>query len=282
MRGGVRIAVAAGAASIGTALLAVAGARRILGARGIPVLDALVAPGRRVLVVTAHPDDEIVMAGALAATVRRGGRVHLVTLTAGEASQSTELPQSPSALPHGERVAAVRRVELAEACRALGVELREVAGFPDGGLSRCIEPATAFLAEQIDLLHPDLVVGLDETVGIYGHPDHRAAATAARRAAQAAGVALLQATLAPRSARLAARLSPVLRRALAETGASHPAPSLAVRTRGTADAVSRAVTAHRSQRAVLAGARPGSSWIPGSLYAWIFDRDYFASVDPAE
>ena len=65
----------------------------------------------------AHPDDEaIASAGTMAGLAAEGHRVVLVTATRGELG---EYP--PDVLDEGETLAERRAVELAEACRILGV-----------------------------------------------------------------------------------------------------------------------------------------------------------------
>ncbi len=133
----------------------------------------------RLVVLSAHPDDESLGAGGLVASATRLGRaVEMVCATDGEGSH----PDSPT---HPPEELAVRRAEEArEAARALGVQVELVhrLALPDGGLADHEEALTHHLVQ---------VVGDGRTTVIVapwrrdGHPDHevagRAAAAAARR-----------------------------------------------------------------------------------------------------
>src|SRR5271167_1420969 len=78
----------------------------------------------------AHPDDEaIASAGTMAGMAAEGHRVVLVTATRGELG---EYP--PDALDEGETLAERRAVELADACRVLGVARAEQLGYGDSGM----------------------------------------------------------------------------------------------------------------------------------------------------
>lgn len=144
----------------------------------LPVL-ALPTSRSRLVVAGAHPDDETLGAGGL---IRRvglgGGRVQVVTATAGEGSH----PSSPT---HPRDVLAdVRRAELRAAIGELA---------PDADV-RCLDVPDGDVAAHVD----DVVAALVETIGTDGddvvlcapwrgdgHPDHeavgRAAAVAAAR-----------------------------------------------------------------------------------------------------
>jgi N-acetylglucosamine malate deacetylase 2 len=95
----------------------------------------------QVLMVTAHPDDEATFAGtAYAVSARLGGAVDLLTITDGEAgSRHTALASRLYRLPLGGTTRAtpllrrVRRRELKEAARILGLRRCWLLGEPDRG-----------------------------------------------------------------------------------------------------------------------------------------------------
>jgi len=114
------------------------------------------------LVVSPHPDDELLGAGGLIREWALAGRhVSILSVTDGEA-----------AYPHGDDLGAIRRHELAEALRKLcGVHVSVVrAGIADGQVARHINRLrNAILA----LAKPS-----DTLIAPYecdGHPDHEAA-----------------------------------------------------------------------------------------------------------
>jgi LmbE family N-acetylglucosaminyl deacetylase len=110
-------------------------------------------------------------------------RTVLVTCTNGE------LGDTPSAKPGDdghdtEDVVALRRTELEESCRILGVNHLELLGYHDSGMmgwpandatgsfwSMPVEEAAAPLVRLMRTYQPDVVVTYDD-FGFYGHPDH--------------------------------------------------------------------------------------------------------------
>jgi LmbE family N-acetylglucosaminyl deacetylase len=146
-------------------------------ARGrLPRLDLDAWRGRRVTVLAAHPDDEVLGIGGMLALLAERGDVSLtfVWATCGEASH----PGSRAAA-----VADLARLRRAEAAAALG-ELRVHdadaiwLGLPDGGLEKQYDA----LARAVKALHRPGDVLLAPFSGD-GHPDHEACG----RAAAAAG-----------------------------------------------------------------------------------------------
>ncbi len=141
-----------------------------------PALD-LPGPGARVLVVSAHPDDEVLaLGGALARLHAAGCVLTLVSATDGELSHPASHAVSPDEL--AER----RAAELVSALEVLGVDVVPVRlGLPDSGLAGCearLEELLAPLAADADL-----VVG---TWAGDAHPDHEAVGRVCRRVAGAA------------------------------------------------------------------------------------------------
>lgn len=121
-----------------------------------------------VLGVWAHPDDEAFLSAALMAqTVDAGERVVVASATLGE--RGTPDP----ALWPPERLAPVRRRELARSLEVLGVKDHRWLGHCDGGLRRVPEPAAvAQIADLVDEVEPDTIVTFGPD-GMTGHDDHR-------------------------------------------------------------------------------------------------------------
>lgn len=141
------------------------------GLRHLPAADPGTWPS--VVIVAAHPDDEVLGAGGILALLAcAGARLRLVAVTDGEASH-------PGADPA--QVARVRGEESAAALATLGVADIDVIrlGFPDTGLTAHEDELTARLR--------DLCAGFDVCLAPWeqdGHADHEAAGRAARRAAR--------------------------------------------------------------------------------------------------
>lgn len=138
-----------------------------------PVLDLDSVAGRRVVVLAAHPDDEVLgVSGLILALVTRGHELVTIWATDGEASH----PGSKVLTPHdlGER----RQREAHRALQVLGVRPSAAhhLGLPDGGL--CAS------ADRLDLALSALVRTDDVVIcpwELDGHPDHEAVGRSALR-----------------------------------------------------------------------------------------------------
>ncbi|WP_307801951.1 PIG-L deacetylase family protein [Actinomadura violacea] len=145
------------------------------GLRDLPALDF--AGWRRVAVVAAHPDDEVLGAGGLlAALAGLGAHVRLVAVTDGEASHPHLDPAGVAATRIAETRAALRHLAPCEVVRL---------GMPDAGVD------AADLAARLD----GLVRGFDACLAPWehdAHRDHEAAGRAALDAGAGQGVPVLR------------------------------------------------------------------------------------------
>ena len=167
---------------------------------------------QRLLLVHAHPDDEVIGNGATAAKyVAEGRHVTIVTCTAGEMGEILVPELAHLAADKDDALGEHRRTELEDAMAALGVtDHRWLGGFGrfrDSGM-KWHEAGHAVAADETDeraFANADLTVAADELVGIirevrpqvmatydqfggYGHPDHIQAHRVATYAAHLAGV----------------------------------------------------------------------------------------------
>ncbi|MDO5286843.1 MAG: N-acetyl-1-D-myo-inositol-2-amino-2-deoxy-alpha-D-glucopyranoside deacetylase [Actinomycetia bacterium] len=167
-------------------------------------------PGRRLLLVHAHPDDESSTTGAtIARYVAEGAQVTLVTCTLGELGEVVD--DTLGHLEAGDSLARHRLDELSQAAAALGlrdtVRLGGDGRYHDSGMVSHDDLGTARPPDQVaetafwraDLLEtalalvpvlrdrrPQVLVTYDP-FGTYGHPDHIQAHRVAMYAAQLAG-----------------------------------------------------------------------------------------------
>ena len=153
----------------------------------VPTLDPRSIPDRwhRLVVVSAHPDDESLGVGGLIATAHRAGlEVYVVLLTAGEASH-----------PPGREVSrhSLATERLAEMDRAVGLLAPGTPvvflGAPDGG--------AADVEDQMVVALGDIVGDGAGTLLVApwrhdGHPDHEAAGRAAAQVARSSGAWLAE------------------------------------------------------------------------------------------
>jgi LmbE family N-acetylglucosaminyl deacetylase/glycosyltransferase involved in cell wall biosynthesis len=120
--------------------------------------------GARVLVLGAHPDDEVLgPGGAVALAALRAEVVRVWIATDGGRQEGATEPEA--------EYAARRREESRQAAEILGTSAPLFGGLPDRELSSRREELKAALAQQIQAFHPDLVLS-PSPVEI--HPDHRA------------------------------------------------------------------------------------------------------------
>jgi N-acetyl-1-D-myo-inositol-2-amino-2-deoxy-alpha-D-glucopyranoside deacetylase len=133
------------------------------------------------LVVFAHPDDELFHGGVLAHLSRKGVRVQLVSLTHGEAGKVRDPTYQVDDL------AALRAEELRLSCERLGIERPLILDFHDSGRGDRLRRDDARALVNVDRLEveaavraviadaqPQVIVTHDPHGG-YDHPDHVAA-----------------------------------------------------------------------------------------------------------
>jgi LmbE family N-acetylglucosaminyl deacetylase len=124
--------------------------------------------------VFAHPDDETIVAPALARAAREGVKVYVVIATDGRRGVSRH-----AGIPAGDSLATVRAAEARCSASTLGARPPILLGFEDAGLAvlspwpgepldRMAKRVESTLAE----LRPDVVLTWGPEGG-YGHQDHR-------------------------------------------------------------------------------------------------------------
>ena len=147
------------------------------------------AADRRMLLVHAHPDDETIATGAtMAKYVDVGAHVALVTCTLGEEGEILLDVHAHRAADREDSLGEHRKIELADAMKALGVtDHRQLGGdgkyrdsgmmgLPDNDDPTCfwradLLVAAADLVAVIREVRPQVLVTYDDFGG-YGHPDH--------------------------------------------------------------------------------------------------------------
>jgi N-acetyl-1-D-myo-inositol-2-amino-2-deoxy-alpha-D-glucopyranoside deacetylase len=215
--------------------------------------------GHTVLALHAHPDDEAIFTGL---TLRRladaGARTVLVVATDG-ALGGSRVP-----LRRGETVRQRRRTELEEVAAMLGVARLVLLGHRDSGLPgrpsaahrRALAAADPLalarrIAEIADAEGADTVVHDDEQ-GIYGHPDHRAAALIGATAAELVGATGYAVTIDREHLHVVARDAHLVHGAAraAAVGFGRVTAEIALAVTGTPDDLAHkraAILAHASQ-----------------------------------
>jgi N-acetyl-1-D-myo-inositol-2-amino-2-deoxy-alpha-D-glucopyranoside deacetylase len=160
-------------------------------------------PGRRILFVHAHPDDETIGTGAtMARYAAAGDHVTLVTCTLGEEGEIHVPELDLLAAAEGDQLGGYRLVELERACAAMGVRDYRILGgagrYRDSGMMGTpanehprafwgadLDAAAGHLLEIMREVRPQVVVTYDANGG-YGHPDHIQSHRVATRAVELA------------------------------------------------------------------------------------------------
>ena len=136
--------------------------------------------------VFSHPDDETFCVGGIVAKYAAAGHeVHLWCATDGDAGKSAAVPVSSR-----EQLAAIRRDELDEAARILGISSVERGGYRDGELARA--DAAALVADIVGFIRrkrPTVILTFGPEGAPTGHADHAATSRVATAAFFLAGLA---------------------------------------------------------------------------------------------
>ncbi|HEX2680953.1 MAG TPA: PIG-L family deacetylase [Candidatus Dormibacteraeota bacterium] len=132
------------------------------------------------LLVHAHPDDEVGTGGAMMKAKAHGHRVVLVTATRGEVGEIYNMDEAEARPRLGE----IRSKELEAADEILGVDRQEFLGYRDSGMvdtadnkdprsfhQAALEEAVGRLAVYVREERPAVVITYADD-GVYGHPDH--------------------------------------------------------------------------------------------------------------
>ena len=122
----------------------------------------------RMMVVTAHPDDEASSFGGSMRLYRdRGVETCVICLTPGQAATYRGGAHSDQEL------AAIRRKEFAAACEILKVSRGIVLDYPDGQLHRLeMQRVVSDLVLRIREFRPQVMLTFDPGGGVTGHTDH--------------------------------------------------------------------------------------------------------------
>lgn len=133
----------------------------------------------KILVFTAHPDDESYLcAGLLYANSRRGGTNFVVCATLGEKGTShMQTPVTPA------RMKKIRRRELNAVSKFLNVSKTFILNLPDGGVKGYKKKLFSQGLKIASTERPDLILSFGPD-GITGHFDHVATGQVARKIAR--------------------------------------------------------------------------------------------------
>lgn len=134
--------------------------------------------GKRLMLITAHPDDETYLAsGTIAANLDKGGEAMLVCATLGEKGKS-HLPKSMTA----SELKDLRKKEITAVTKLLQVKKLALLDLKDGQLCNCGNILLKKLADLTRKYKPEVIISFGAD-GVTGHLDHIAIGEAAEQIA---------------------------------------------------------------------------------------------------
>lgn len=122
--------------------------------------------------IFAHPDDESAgCAGTIKQLVDQGDQVFLVCATDGNAGEICG--EAKKTIRNYSCLGDLRREEMANVCKHLGIAKHVFLNFDDGKITNCDvwDTLQQKITETIDIIKPDVVVTFDHS-GWYYHLDH--------------------------------------------------------------------------------------------------------------
>jgi LmbE family N-acetylglucosaminyl deacetylase len=241
----------------------------------------LPAATRTVMVIFAHPDDEIAIAGTLAQMKRQSNlQIVGVYLTAGEAGKTGGLVPK-------EKLAETRAQELQEAGKILGLQQLEILGFPDSGLKNTSpDTVKAALLAVIERYQPQVIISFDDKVGLYGHSDHlhtgRWLLEVCRQNTDAANFPVRQVycpTLTDGMIELAMTISQTFKKNYPKgPNEGLPPPNFGIDISKQGKEKLQAIQAHRTQKHVFDDVFPFHDCIAPQWYFRLFGEEYYALI----
>jgi len=149
--------------------------------------------GQKILLLTAHPDDEsYAAAGTIYKNYQAGGWTVLVCATYGEKGTS-HLKKKISAT----ELKKLRKREMTKAAKLLHIAPTHFIGLPDGKVRANKKKIYEYFLKQANKYKPQVIMGYGPD-GISGHHDHVAVGIIARRVAKKIKVPYAAFTLPPK------------------------------------------------------------------------------------
>lgn len=240
----------------------------------IPIIELATAKDR-VLFVFAHPDDEITVAGTLAALNANDVATGLVYLTHGE--------KGPTGGLVSQHQLGVERAREAHTVKTvLGIDYLKIMDFPDSNI-KGVEPDSIkqSLLKCFNEFKPTIAIGFDKTVGLYGHEDHRLAGLYVHQILRQLNYVqqYYMVTLPDPLINLALKISDAFKNNYPkEKGQGLPLANVAVNIWKFGPAKRKVLEAHKTQWQVINDVQPFGMAVNPYLYYKIFDREYYHRV----
>jgi LmbE family N-acetylglucosaminyl deacetylase len=233
----------------------------------------------KIMVVFAHPDDEIVMAGTL---IKLGqnpqNQLIAIYVTRGEAGPTGGIVQQ-------EALGQQRSREMETIRKILNYKYLHYLDFPDSGLIKTEPKLVKAKIEQLIQNHqPQIILTYDDKVGLYGHPDHRLTGQWVKEIFEKnkkqpdfSVKKVYCATLGKKMIATALSLSEAFKKNYPkDNDKGLPPPVVAINIVSVGHLKKTAIQAHISQQSVMNDVFPFYGYFPAWFYFRVFDREYFA------
>ncbi len=224
-----------------------------------------------VLAVFAHPDDEVMVAGTLARLQSSDMDIHCLYLTHGEDGPTGDIVERPM-------LGKEREKELINVAKILKVATVEVLDYPDRHLNT-IDPDVIkdVIRKRIEQYQPTMVICFDDTIGLYGHPDHAFSGKCTQELlkTESLGVSMLMIMTLPKHMIALAKMVSKTFKERYTNSASLPPARLGINITPFAKQKNAVVLAHKTQWQVMKDVQPLYDKIPYQIYYRIFAKEYF-------
>lgn len=228
-----------------------------------------------VLIVLAHPDDEVMMAGTISKMKAAQNKIHMLYLTHGEDGPTGGLVEKSE-------LGQERMKELQQVRQVLSVDSLTVLDFPDRYLSSVSkEQIYEAIGEEILRYQPDYVFTFDASLGLYGHEDHRYCGECTIEMAltkQYNIKSVFIMTLSPIMIRLALKMSQTFKTRY-ETSKGLPPPTTRVNIARFGKQKHQVILCHKTQWQVMGDVQPLYDKIPYFLYYRLLNKEYFHEIE---
>lgn len=225
--------------------------------------------GDNIIVLYAHPDDEVMMAGSIAKWREQGKKITAIYLTHGEDGPTSGICEQSE-------LKEVRTKELQEVAQLLQYDKFLVYHYPDRNLSSITVQEICNQIKQDLELSFTTIFSFDDRIGLYGHQDHIHASRIATALANEMDCEYYQMTLSKGMKILANKVSSTFRKNNSKT--LLPVSTHRVYMANFGVDKKKVIDAHRSQRKVMNDVQPLVFKIPASIYYSIFAYEYYTKV----
>lgn len=229
----------------------------------------------KLLVVFAHQDDELLVAGTLVGLDGVGVDTMLLTVTNGDGTRRREGQTV-------EHLIAERATEVEASAKALRVDALEQGMFSDAGFMDVPDAdIKQVILDAIGSFQPDTIITWDTVKGMYGHPHHVRVGQlvvevcrANRENPDFSVQAVYGSTVSVWIREVLKRLAPVYKRRYYEINDQESVvPEFSLATKTFSDQ-RRAAFAAYEKRAITQSTNPLSG-APHAIQDFVFDREYF-------